>query len=349
MPESLVSAAAMAISLVLTTTLVPLVRRLAIRHGYISRPSVERWSKRPTAYLGGVPLFVGVLIGVSPAILEGPALLPLLAVSASMFAVGLYDDLRRISPTTKLSFQVLAAGFAIMMGFRFRFFTSPPLDILLTAAWIVGLTNAINLLDNMDGLASGVSLIAALCLAYFLHANGDLLLMRMALATAGALAGFLIYNSYPASIFMGDSGSLFLGSTLALLSISTHGNASNVLSLVAVPTLILLVPILDTSLVVVTRLWRGHPVFAGGTDHSSHRLVALGLNEPRAVRLLYLMACVSGVAAILLDRLPHLPALLLLFLVLISFALLTAYLARVKIVSREEGRESVDEPCVTER
>jgi UDP-GlcNAc:undecaprenyl-phosphate GlcNAc-1-phosphate transferase len=255
-----------------------------------------------------------------------------------MFVVGIYDDLRRMNPATKLIGQIIIAATAIFFGYSLGFFTWAPLDALLTAFWIVGLTNALNLLDNMDGLAGGIALIASLYLALLFNQDGDIQHAALALALAGAGLGFLFYNFYPASVFMGDAGSLFIGSALALLTVHANGQASNILSLLAVPTFILLVPILDTTLVTITRLLRGQSPSQGGKDHTSHRLVILGLSERQTVLLLYLMASIAGGTAVLIKWFSYSLSLAVLPLVLIAFTLFTAYLAQVEIVSAEEGR-----------
>jgi len=330
-------------SFFLTLLLVPLVRRLATRWGCVSPPSTERWHRRPTSYLGGVAFFVGFLL---PAVSLSPApfsSFPLFLIASQTFILGIFDDLRRINPATKLVGQLIAAATAIFFGYALHFFTWPPLDVLLTVLWIVGLTNALNLLDNMDGLAGGISLIAALFLAFLFYQHRDLQHTLLALALVGAMAGFLIHNFHPASIFMGDAGSLFLGSTLSLLTLHAQGEASNILSLVAVPALILLVPILDTTLVSLTRLLRGQAISQGGKDHSSHRLVVLGLTEPKAVLLLYFMAATSGATALLIERLSYTLSLALVPLVVLSFVLFTAYLAQLEIVSEEKGKKNAFE------
>lgn len=330
-------------SFLLTLLSIPVVRRLATRWGCVSLPSVERWHRQPTPYLGGVAFFVGWLF---PAyILSGAPLpsLPLFFIASQMFLLGLYDDLYRINPATKLAGQIIAATTAVFFGYSLRFFTWPPLDALLTVCWIIGLTNALNLLDNMDGLAGGIGLIAALYLAFFFWLHTDLQHALLAGALAGAVAGFLVFNVHPASIFMGDAGSLFLGSTLSLLAVHAHGYASNIFSVVAVPTLILLVPILDTTLVTLTRLLRGQPVSQGGKDHSSHRLVILGLSETKAVLLLYGMAALSGTMALLIESLSYTLSLVVIPLVTLSLALFTAYLAQVEVVAAEEGKQKVRE------
>lgn len=327
----------------LTLLLVPLVRRWATRWGYVSLPTTERWHQRPTPYLGGVAVFTGFLL---PAFFFSPSpssALPLFLVTSQMFVLGIYDDLRRINPATKFIGQIIAAATAIFLGYSLHFSAWPALDALLTALWIIGLTNAVNLLDNMDGLAGGIGLIAALYLTCLFRQHADPQNTVLALALVGAIAGFLVYNFYPASIFMGDAGSLFLGSTLSLLTTQAQGQASNVLSLVAVPALILLVPIFDTALVTLTRLLRGRPVSQGGTDHSSHRLVVLGLAEPKAVLLLYFTAAISGATALLIEQLSYTLSLALVPLVVLFLVLFTAYLAQVEILPEEEGKKKAVE------
>jgi UDP-GlcNAc:undecaprenyl-phosphate/decaprenyl-phosphate GlcNAc-1-phosphate transferase len=330
-------------SCLLTVLLVPPIRHLAIRLSCIALPTGKRWHRRATPSLGGGAFFLGFLL---PTLFVSPspsASLPLLFVAAQMFILGTCDDLRRINPATKLMGQIIAAATAIFFGYSLHFSTWPPLDALLTALWIVGLTNAVNLLDNMDGLAGGIGLIAALYLTFLFSQRGDLQHSLLALALAGAIAGFLVYNFHPASIFMGDAGSLFLGSMLSLLTLQARGQASNILSLVAVPTLILLVPIIDTTLVMFTRILRGQPISQGGKDHTSHRLVSLGLTETKAVLLLYCMAALSGASALFIEKLSYTLSLSLVPLVILALALFTVYLAQVEIVSAAEGERRAEE------
>ena len=322
-----------------TLLCVPLVQRLATRWGCTALPRKERWHTRPTPTIGGLAIFLGF---VPPVLLLSPnlsSLLPFFIIATQMFVVGIYDDVRRINPATKLIGQIIGAATAIFFGYSLHFFTWAPLDALLTAIWIVGLTNSLNLLDNMDGLAGGIALIAALYLGFLFTYQGDTQHVVLALALAGALGGFLCHNFHPASIFMGDAGSLFLGAALSLLTMHANGQASNILSLVAIPTCILLVPILDTTLVTVTRLLRGQRISQGGRDHASHRLVILGLSEPQAVLLLYVMAIIAGASAVLIKGFSYTLSLVFLPLVLLSFTLFTAYLAQAEVVSEEEGRK----------
>ena len=181
-----------------------------------------------------------------------------------LFILGLLDDFIHIKPHSKLVGQILVASLVALLGFRLQWFTSLTLDTMVTIVWIVGITNAFNLLDNMDGLCAGVGLIAALCFVWLymgIVPQGAL----MAMILAGALAAFLIYNFHPASIFMGDCGSLLIGFTLSLLTLSYPGKiAPNTLSLYAIPVMILMVPILDTSMVTLIRILSGRKASVGG-------------------------------------------------------------------------------------
>lgn len=322
-------------SFLLTLVLIPLVRCLALRWGYVSFPTAERWSKRPTPSLGGIAFFLGFLLSVLLYSSRWSAFLPFLLAASLTFILGVYDDVCHITPATKLIGQTIGAAPAIYFGYSLSFFTWPPLDVLLTALWVIGLTNAINLLDNMDGLAGGIGLITALFLAVLFQQRGDFPHVLLALTLAGAVGAFLIYNFHPASIFMGDGGSLFLGATLSLLTLHLHGQASHFFSFIAVPVLLLLVPILDTTLVVVTRFRRGQPISQGGKDHSSHRLVLLGLTEVKAVLLLYLMAAIAGITAVVLAWRFYTLSLILALLVTLFFALFTVYLARVSVPDKQ--------------
>ena len=201
--------------------------------------------------------------------------------------------------------------------------------------WLVVLTNAFNLLDNMDGLCAGIAVIAGAGLLVGLFGRQDVgHEIRYLAILLGATSGFLIYNAHPASIFMGDAGSLFLGLTLASLTLSVGGPAhdrSRILSIVVAPMLVLLVPIFDTTLVTVSRLVSGRRVSHGGRDHSSHRLVALGLSERRAVFILWALAATAGVIAFVVRRTTDVDALLLSAVFIIAMVVFAAYLAQVRV------------------
>jgi UDP-GlcNAc:undecaprenyl-phosphate GlcNAc-1-phosphate transferase len=333
----------LAVGLAVSVICVPLVRFLGFRSGRISFPRRDRWHRAPTPTLGGVGMFLAfaAAIGAQTVVTRTlPAPLPLLIGAGLSFALGLYDDFKQLTPPAKLAFQIAIAAQFVFGGYLIPFFPWPIANIALTIFWLVGITNAINLLDNMDGLAGGVALIAAGFLAFFNAQAGDLGLLSLSMALVGAMGGFLLFNFYPARIFMGDSGSLFLGFTLAALAVARQSQASSVLAVMGVPILIFLLPILETALVAITRVLRGQSPLQGGTDHSSHRLVAFGLTDRQAVLSLYGVTILSGWAAVFLEQRDYSRSLLLIPLVLILLSLFMAYLGRVKVVTGQPAADS---------
>jgi len=321
-------------ALVLSAALVPACRALALRRGYVARPRADRWHTRPTALFGGVAMaltvFVLALLGGELRSLALP-----LAGGALIFVVGLTDDVLTLKPATKLIAEIALASLIVFLGGRLNWIEWRAVDMLLTMVWIVGVTNAFNLLDNMDGLCAGVALIAGVALLGGLVGRPEVAAETRYLAILlGAASGFLIYNVHPASIFMGDAGSLFLGLTLAVLTLTAGGPAhdrSRILSIVAAPMLVLLIPIFDTTLVTISRLLSGRPVSQGGRDHSSHRLVAIGLSEPTAVKVLWVLAAAAGTIGFIVRRVADDRAWLLGAVFLLAMVLFAVYLAQVRV------------------
>ncbi len=299
-----IALSAFAASAALSLALTGLLRVAARRFALVAQPRDDRWHRRPTALLGGV----GIAVGFSAPVLVMGAwheVGPVVALALFVAALGLIDDLRHLSPATKLTFEATAAAGALFLGYRLGWTGSLTLDSLLTLLWLVGLANAFNLLDNMDGLAAGVAGIGAAAYLTLALASGTPADVLMLAAYVGATCGFLVFNVHPASIFMGDAGSLFLGFTLALLAVrSGAGLSAGGTSSVVIPLAIFSVPIFDTTLVTFMRSLTGRRVSTGGRDHSSHRLVALGLPEGRAVLVLWvsaLLAAMVGVSIFFLD------------------------------------------------
>lgn len=315
---------------------VPILRRIARRLGKVAQPREDRWHRESTPILGGIGIFVAFALGVLVAGASFELPLGLLAGSVLIFVLGIVDDVRPISPQTKLLGQIISAAVVVFFGHVTDFFPWELANILLSFIWIVGITNAFNLLDNMDGLAGGMALIAAGFMTFFFWRTGDQTFMLLSLALAGAALGFLLFNFPPASIFMGDSGSLFLGFTLAALAIARTPQASNVFAIVGVPTLVFLLPILDTTMVTVTRLLRGQSPTKGGKDHTSHRLVALGLSERQALLGMFGVAVASGLGAIAIEAISYSLSLILIPVLVLTFTLLTAYLGRMKVITSTE-------------
>jgi UDP-GlcNAc:undecaprenyl-phosphate/decaprenyl-phosphate GlcNAc-1-phosphate transferase len=309
-----------------------LVREFARRRGLTAKPRADRWHQRPTALFGGVAIFLAFLAGHilgSWAHVSGLTLL--LVCSSGMFVLGLVDDVARLKPQAKLVVQIAIATSFTMYGMRLHWFASPVLDQCLTVFWLVGITNALNLLDNIDGAAAGVSLVAGAFVVIFSHLTGNHAVALLASSFCGALLGFLVFNFNPASIFMGDCGSLFLGFFLAGVPMLNRqlGARRTVLSVLIVPILVLLIPILDTTLVTLTRKFHGRAVSQGGRDHTSHRLVALGLSERTAALTLWILSAISGVLALLVTTLSQ--AVLLLLLPMFAAALLFFFIMLGKV------------------
>jgi len=323
------------VSLTLSLIGVPIIKRYSHHSGIVAAPRDDRWHSKPMPKIGGVGIFLAFGAALlSTVLFFGGELYnwPLLIGSGLIFILGVTDDFKRISPPAKLIGEIIAAAIVVFFGRNIDFFSDNFLNIIVTFLWLVGITNAINLLDNMDGLAGGVSLIAACLLSYLFWQSGANDLLVISLGLAGSLLGFLFFNFPPASIFMGDSGSLFLGFTLSALAIARVPQASNLLAVMGVPTLLFLLPILDTSLVTITRILRGQSPTEGGRDHTSHRLIAFGLTERQVVVILYAVAIISGIFGVILESIDYTISLILIPILLVTLALLTAYLGRLKFV-----------------
>ena len=332
------------VSIILSTLFVSSVRLICLRTGRVVEPREDRWHHQPTPSFGGVGIYIAVIVSlVFYSIVNHNFSLVrwgLLVGGSIVFVLGFFDDFKRVSPQAKLVGQILAASVIVALGYTTFFFTPRIGDsiiaqipnIILTIVWLVGITNAINLLDNMDGLAGGISLIAAMILCYFFWRVDDKYLLVIAITFAGCILGFLFFNFPPASIFMGDSGSMFIGFSLAALAIARQPQASNVFAVLGVPTILFLLPIVDTTLVTITRLLRGASPAQGGRDHTSHRLIAFGLSERQTLGVLYGVAIISGVVAIILESLDYDLSLVIVPVLIISLALFTAYLGRLKVV-----------------
>jgi len=314
----------------------------------VAAPKADRWHKKPTAMLGGGAIFLSFSLIYLVAIPHTRQHWVVYAGSAFLFLLGLADDILHIKPYQKLIGQLMGASSVIFFGLTLPWTGSPLLNMGITAIWIVGITNALNLLDNMDGLAAGIGGIAAIFLAVNFHMNGQPLEATMIGVFAATLLGFLVYNSNPASIFMGDCGSMFIGFLLAsatLLS-STGIQSRSFLPVLAVPVLILFIPIFDTTFVTLLRKLSGRAASQGGRDHTSHRLVALGLSERHAVWLLYGFATFSGLLALFVQR-KHLDislAAIVGFTVILT--LVGVHLAGVKVYDEDEILKSKDTPLV---
>src|SRR6266850_561298 len=312
MPFSPLNLLAVAASLIFALVLTPVVRAIARRFGVVAKPKTDRWHKKPTAMLGGVAIWLSVVITYLLFVPHTPYGWVIIKASSFLFLVGLIDDLIHTKPYQKLIGQVLGSAFVVYYGLSLPWTQSLPINMALTIFWLIGITNAVNLLDNMDGLASGIAVVAA---------------------------GFL------ASIFMGDCGSMFVGFFLAssaLVNVS-GGRSRSFLPVLAVPILVLFIPIFDTTFVTILRKLSGRAASQGGRDHTSHRLVALGMSERHAVWMLYGFAALSGVLAFMVQRVKLDVSLAAIAGFTILLTLMGVYLAGVKVYDPTEEEEALKE------
>jgi UDP-GlcNAc:undecaprenyl-phosphate/decaprenyl-phosphate GlcNAc-1-phosphate transferase len=328
--EAAITLAALPVAAVVLSTL---LRSPSLGGRLVAVPTGARWHDRTTPLFGGVGIAAGLLTGILLALATGVVdpswlLAGIVAGCAIVFLAGLVDDVRHLSPVAKLVAQLGAAAIVIAAGLRVELVSNDVLGVVIALVWLVGITNAFNLLDNMDGLAATLATVA--CVYFAIDASttheNDLVLV-LSLSLAFACLGFLPFNLRPgdrARVFMGDSGSQLLGFLLAVLGLAASWTtAGTTVATMLLPLLVLAIPILDTTLVTVRRLAERRPVTQGGKDHTSHRLVYFGLSETRAVLLLALIGVAlgaTGVAYNVLDR-PAITALG----ILVTFALLVQF------------------------
>ena len=326
------------VSFILALTVTPLVRALARRKGLVARPKIDRWHKKATATVGGVAIWLTVVCAYLTLIPHTSYGWVIMGASTFLFLVGLIDDLIHIKPYQKLIGQVMGAALVVYYGLALPWTRSLPINMVITIFWLIGITNAVNLLDNMDGLAAGIASIASVFLTVSFVAGGQPTEALMSAVLAGALLGFLVYNFNPATIFMGDCGSMFIGFLLAsaaLVNVS-GGRSRTFVPVLAVPILVLFIPIFDTTFVTILRKLSGRAASQGGRDHTSHRLVALGMSERRAVLMLYGLAALSGLLAITVRSMKTDVSVALIAGFTLALTLLGVYLAGVKGYDEEE-------------
>lgn len=335
-------------SLLLSLAATFLVRALARRYNFVAKPKLDRWHKKPTAMYGGLAIFLTTAAMFAIFAPKDHDSLVVFAGASFLFLVGLLDDILNIKPYQKLIGQLIGASIIVGFGLKLPLTGFEIVDIWLTVFWLVGITNAINLLDNMDGLAAGISAIAAVSLAIGFGINGQMGELTLIVIFIGALLGFLVFNFNPASIFMGDCGSMFVGFLLAssVLVGQTGGRSRGIFSILAVPVLILFVPIFDTTFVTILRKLWGRKASQGGRDHTSHRLVALGLSERAAVLMLYILAIMAGSLSLLVSRIGTAQSLALVALFTIVLTIMGVYLSKVKVYKEQEQDRAMENNAV---
>ena len=303
-----------ALTYLLVGGLTPIMRRIAIATDVVDRPnSLHKSHKKPVPYLGGVAIIIGVIsISYSASLFSdftsntfwlatsvlGPALV--------LGLIGLWDDIKNLNPLPRFIAQSIAGVFTAVLLVVTETVGNPTgsklFDSIFTIFWVVGICNAINFFDNLDGGAAGTVAISSIALAYLALTGDQYLVAALATVTAGATLGFLVWNKSPAKIYMGDAGALFLGVLIATLTIRLNPSSSTSITSFLLPILLLAIPILDTSIAVFSRLRRGLSPFQGGQDHLSHRLIRAGLSRKQSAILLWGLSGVFAVLAVFISQ-----------------------------------------------
>jgi len=303
-----------ALTYLLVGGLTPIMRRIAIATDVVDRPnSLHKSHKKPVPYLGGVAIIIGVIsISYSASLFSdftsntfwlatsvlGPALV--------LGLIGLWDDIKNLKPLPRFIAQSIAGVFTAVLLVVTETVGNPTgsklFDSIFTIFWVVGICNAINFFDNLDGGAAGTVAISSIALAYLALTGDQYLVAALATVTAGATLGFLVWNKSPAKIYMGDAGALFLGVLIATLTIRLNPSSSTSITSFFVPILLLAIPILDTSIAVFSRLRRGLSPFQGGQDHLSHRLIRAGLSRKQSAIFLWGLSGIFAVLAVFISQ-----------------------------------------------
>jgi len=352
-------------ALLTSLILVPIVRAVALRRTILDTPTGHKSHETPVPYLGGVAMVIafslavvaGALLRQDTSFGDGSVLLApegiftpglntftelfvVLALALTLSAMGLVDDLRGLHPFLRLSVEVVVAAALIGLGVQFTSPLPDGIDVVITLVWIVGITNALNLLDNIDGLAAGVTSIAGLAIFVIGLRNDQPLIALLAIGLAGCTLGFLRSNFHPASIYMGDAGSLYLGFMLAYLTLKIRVDPA-VTTQLFVPLVLMGIAVLDTTLVVVSRVHRGISPFDGGQDHISHRFLRLGVSVRRGVTVILMGASVLAVLAVALMQMPSGAGWMVLGAVVVHGVAVTVLLTTK--VARESREQIVDD------
>jgi UDP-GlcNAc:undecaprenyl-phosphate GlcNAc-1-phosphate transferase len=302
------------VSLALSSLLIPILRKIAFRFSVLDRPNqMHKTHQENTPYLGGL----AIVIPISLLVFFGPLifiensdyslrvalfLLPALILAS----VGLYDDVKNLSASSRFLVQSLMAVSATLylskLGYSVSVFSNEIANVLLSIFWLVGITNAFNFFDNLDGGAAGITFVASLTL-FLLALSGDqYLISSISLALAAAALGFLWWNRNPARIYLGDSGALFIGFTLAISLLQFEPNVESRVASALIPVFILALPIIDTSVAVVSRTLRGVSIFQGGRDHLSHRLISLGFSRKKSAYSLWSLSALLSSFSLLISN-----------------------------------------------
>ncbi|MEN6412131.1 MAG: MraY family glycosyltransferase [Veillonellales bacterium] len=315
------------IALAVAYFITPEIKKLAEKAGAMDAPDARKVHTKPIPRMGGLAIYAGFVIAVLASVHMSREILGLLTGGTIILIVGIIDDLKQLSPKVKLMGQIIAAAVLILFDIRIDWLTNPFGDMIyveyfsipLTILWVVGLTNTVNLIDGLDGLAAGVSTIASITILLVALQQNFWMVVILSAALAGSAMGFLQHNFNPAKIFMGDTGSMFLGYMLAAVSVIGAVKSAATIALI-VPIVALGLPIMDTAFAIIRRYMSGKPIFKPDKGHLHHRLLEMGLTQKEAVLLMYVISGCLGLSAIALTEVNHaLGALILIGLLGLAF------------------------------
>ena len=326
MDTNLIGSLVMAFVLVFLGT--PLVKRIAFKIKALDEPAERKVHSAPMPRLGGLAICLGFWATVLLTTEMTGALYGLLGGGLLITLVGIIDDVRGVTAKQKLAVQIIAACVVMFAGVHIEYITHPLQDVVslgvwsypLTLLWIIGITNAVNLIDGLDGLAAGVSAIAAITLGLIAYIETSSQTAGIAFILAASIFGFLKYNFHPAQIFLGDTGSLFLGFNLSVLAIIGLTKSATVISLF-LPVVILGIPIVDTLFAIVRRYFGGQPIFSADKGHLHHRLLRLGLSHRGTVLAMYAVSTILSLSAIVMSVVTTAQGMLIMVALILSFYL----------------------------
>ena len=293
------------VALAVTGASIPFVRQMALALGFVDAPAKRKLHSTPIPLMGGVAIFGGAMLILVAYFgrLGNFRILGLLFGATLIAIVGLIDDRHPLPPLIKFAGQSVAFLIVIALGTTVQLPLPPLVNYILTFIWLAVITNTVNFLDNMDGLCAGVSAVAAAFIVLLADVSGQFFVGPIAAAVLGACLGFLRYNFKPASIFMGDAGSLFLGFLLAQMTLQLRFPDNSTFVTWMIPLMLMGVPLFDFALVTIARLRRGvNPLTTAGKDHTSHRLVRMGLSHREAVMAIYLLGGAFGMVALFITQ-----------------------------------------------
>ncbi|WP_017726219.1 glycosyltransferase family 4 protein [Halalkalibacterium ligniniphilum] len=324
------------ICFIVAVLVTPLVKKLAIKIGAVDKPNQRKVHQKLMPRLGGLAIYIAFLVGFMVLQPQSPYMVPILIGSFIIILTGFLDDMLELSAKVKLLGQIAAASVVVFGGVQVEFINLPFdgrlelgwFSIPLTLLWIIGITNAINLIDGLDGLAAGVSSIVLITISTLAILDGNVFVAGLGAILIGSTLGFLVFNFNPAKIFMGDTGALFLGFMISVVSLLGFKNVT-VFSLI-IPVIILAVPISDTFFAIIRRIVNKQPLSAPDKSHLHHCLLRLGFSHRNTVLMIYAMSAFFGLAAIMLTMSTLWMALLIMVLTLVVLELIAE---RVGLVS----------------